>query len=262
MPAPETYQYEQLATLLQGPEGVCIRRFDHDMRSREPSSITIVLTSRSSRMINVGPLITTTDRELRRAVAIFGLSSSYGFYDYDFGEEGYYYLGDSPGDHPRPIPANYGGLELADAISGSFHMLVTAYGYVLSLLASKPLQALTAVVTLGQGIGNIHVWSHRKKDPLTGISARQALDVIKSFGGDTTALMRGDEPNLQIEIQPASDETGSIVHREPPYEAPPAMPTIGDEINRFGESVTRGRRITYIRNYPDGAQDIIYIDDL
>jgi hypothetical protein len=260
MPTSEISQYEMLAAILHSPEGERIRNYDREMKSREPADVFLVLTSRSSRMINVGPIITTTDRELRRAVAIFGYRSSYGFYDYEFGEENYYYLGSGSGDRPRPIPPDYGGLELADAVPGSFHMLATAYGQVLSLLTSKPLQALTSVVALGQGVGSIHFWRRRRKDPLAGISARQALDVIKSFGGNPAVLMEGDEPNLEIEVQAASDEDSFVAHGKPLHEAPPAPPSIADEINRFGESVIKGRRITFIRNYSDGTQDIVYID--
>lgn len=259
MPTSETSLYERLAIILRSPDGELIRNYDQDMRSREPSSITLILTSRSSHMIDVGPLITTTDRELRRAVAIFGYRSSHGYYHYHFEEDGYLYLGHGPGDRPRPIPPDYGGLVLTDAAPGSFNMLATAYGQVLSLLSSKPLQALTAVVTLGQGIGSVRFWPRRKNDPLKGVSARQALDVIKSFGGDSAALMQGDEPNLQIEIEPAPSESGLVVG-EVLYEPLPPLP-IADEINRFGERVMRGRRMTYIRNYADGTQDVVYLED-
>src|ERR1700735_4292484 len=134
MPTSAISAYARLAIILRSQEGGHIRHLDQEMRSREPASIFLILTSRSSRMINVGPLITATDRGLRRAVPIFGHRSSYAFYDYEFGDADYYYLGSGPGDRPRPIPPDYGGLELSDAVPGSFHMLVTAYGNVLSLL--------------------------------------------------------------------------------------------------------------------------------
>lgn len=167
-------RYEQLDRTLRGGEGDDIRSYDQDMQSRQPSSINLFLTSRSSRLPDIGPLITTTDREIRRAVTIFESDS--------------YYLGE-PGSRPRPISPNYGGLEVTDVATGSLHMLLSAYGKVQSLLISKPLQALTAAITIGQGFGSVRLWQHRKKDPLAGISARQALEVLKAFDGNANRLM-------------------------------------------------------------------------
>jgi hypothetical protein len=256
---PTTEKYERLAILLRSKEGEQIRSEDLDITSHEPSRVTIILTSRSSRAVEAGPLITTTDRELRRGVTILEPQSRYP----DRFKEGDYYFG-TPEDRPRPVSPKYGGLELADAVPSSFHMLVTAYGAVLSLLTSKPLQALTTVFALGQGIGSIRFWRHRKRDPLEGISARQALDVIRSFGGDTARLMQGDEPNLEIEMQPTTDEGGLFTIPELPEDVIEAantpVPPLVDEVDRLSELVTIGRRLTYIRNYPDGTQDIIYLD--
>jgi hypothetical protein len=271
MPTSETSPYERLATLLRGDEGEQIRSYDRDMRSRESSGIVITLTSRSSRLINVGPLVTTTDRELRRAVAIFASDSRYRYErgstrrEYSF-EEGPYYLG-RPRDRPRPISANDGGLEIADSTVGSLHLLIIAYGAVQSLLTSKPLQALITAIALGQGTGSIRLWLRRSSDPLEGISARHALDVIKAFEGDMARLMQGDEPNLEIEMQQAVEEgelfedheSDRQIEEQALAEYPPPPP-IADEVNQLGEIITRGRRLTYIRNYPDGTQDIIYVD--
>jgi hypothetical protein len=244
-----TSPYERLDSILRGSEGDSIRSHDQYISSRRPSEIGVILTSRSSRMASIGPLITTTDRELRRAVTIF--------------RSGSYNLG-MPGNRPRPISANYGGLEITNVAVGSFHMLLTAYGEVLSLLTSTPTQAFTAVLTMGQSFGSIRLWTRRKKDSLEGMSARQALDVVRQFGGDPTRLMQGEPPSLEIEIQGAEEEGEPFTHPEMSagernIHIPLASIEV-DRVNRYGEIVAQGRRITYIRNYPDGTQDVIYVD--
>ena len=67
-------RYERLHGILHGDEGDSIRGYDQDMASRQPSGIDVMLTSRSSRISSNGPLLTATDREIRRAVTIFDLT--------------------------------------------------------------------------------------------------------------------------------------------------------------------------------------------
>lgn len=242
-------EYEELDRILHDHIGDNIRDYDQDMASRRPSDINLYLTSRGSRLADIGPLITRFDRGVRRSVTIFRDDS--------------YYLGE-PRDRPRPISSNAGGLELTEAAPGSFHMLLKAYGEVLSLLTSKPLQALTAVIALGQGVGSIRFWHHRKKDALAGISARQALDVLKEFGGNAPSLLQGDTPDLEVRINPAIGDLRGL-HASPPVPRPevPPFPPMSVDIVTVGSSrdiIVRGQRITYVRNYPDGTQDIIYVD--
>ena len=221
-------RYEYLDTILRSGEGDNIRNYDQAIASREASDISVILTSSSSDMTQVGSLISTTDREFRRAVAIF--------------DPDYYYLRESQA-YPRPISPNYGGLEIVDAAPGSFYMLLKAWGAVESLLTSKPIQALTAAVTLSQGFGTIRFWQRRKKDPLEGISARQALDAIKAFGGDAVKIMQGDRPDLEIEIQQVDDEAELVARPEPPgYEAGVDLPTRVAEIRVGPSGDIRGQR--------------------
>jgi hypothetical protein len=239
--------YEWLDRILRGGEGENIRSYDQDIRSREPSEISLILTSQSSHMAYVGPLITTTDREFRRAVSIFRSDS--------------YYLGE-PGRRPRPISQNYGGLEITDVAFGSVHMLLTAYGEVLSLLTSRPLQALTAVLTVGQSAGTIRLWRQRKRDSLAGMSARQALDVLKEFNGDPAGLMQGKGPDLEIEIQPTPDERQPFTDPGQPESnlhiyIQNTIPVV--KVNQVGEIILTDRQITIIRRYPNGTYDIIYV---
>jgi hypothetical protein len=243
--------YERLETLLLGPQGDRIRDFDRVMGTHGECIITVILTSKSSRLSDVGALIARTDRELRRAVNIIGQ-------EYE-NVEGSYYFG-TVWNRPRPISVNEGGLQVADASTGSLHLLVKAYGDVLALLTSKPLAALTALVTLSQSVGNIRFWPRRHQDPLDDISARQLLNVIKELGGDPANLLRGYPASLEIQIEPAPNER---IMEQPEtarirYEAP--IVHMVDKVGKSRETIIRGRQITYIRDYPDGSREVIFVD--
>jgi hypothetical protein len=240
--------YERLQSLLRGAEGDTIRRLDRDMRAEGPSEINIILTSRSSRLIDVGGLITRTDRELRRAVNILDRERI------DTDES--YYFG-APSRRPRPIPASEGGLQVEDASAGSLHLLLMAYGLVLGLLTSRPLAALTSLITLGQGSGTVRFWSRRHRDPLDGMSARQLLNLMKELGIDPTAQMQS--PSFEINTEPTLDES---LLAQPEEEHPELAPTdyIPGAFISSGDFVVRGRRITYIREYPDGSRVVIQVD--
>ena len=88
------------------------------------------------------------------------------------------------------------------AAAGSLYLLVRAYGLVQNILISRPLAALTTLVTLSQGAGTIRFW-RRNRDPLHGISARQYLDILKEEGIDPAALRRGASAEIKIEPTPA-----------------------------------------------------------
>lgn len=241
---PTVSPWEQLNEILYGEDGRNIRLYDREMASQRPVNFSVILSSQSSRMADIGSLITRTDREVRRAVTIFGSEP--------------YYLGEE-GNRPRPISPNYGGLQVADAAIGSLHILLEAYGEVVSLLTSMPLQALIAALALNQSAGSIRLWLRRKKDPLVGMSARQLLEIIKEYNGDTARIMQGQDPDLKIETQVAEDEMQSFARDTIMPETLPTRVLSGRE-DHFTGIILRGRRITYTRNYPDGSQDIIYVD--
>jgi hypothetical protein len=246
--SPNSSSYEQLDRVLHSSEGREIRDYDREIALHRPSSVGVILTSRSSRMTDVGRIIARTDRELRRAATILRSNG--------------YYLG-TEWDRPKPISPDSGGLTLSDAIPGSFHVLLEAYGKIQSLLMSKPLQALTALLTLEQGFSNIRFWPRRTKDPLAGISARQALEVLKAYGGDTGRLMRGDSPNLVIEIDKAEEEREVFRHPNLPEDialAGTSSPLAEVRVSRSGEVIIRGQRMTCILDHSDGSQSIIFLD--
>lgn len=241
---PTISSWEQLNEILYGEDGRNIRLYDQEMASQPLANFSLILSSRSSRMADIGPLMTRTDREVRRAVTIFSSEP--------------YYLGEEE-SRPRPISPNYGGLQVADAAHGSLHVLLEAYGEVVALLNSKPLQALIALLALGQSAGSIRLWRRRKKDPLAGMSARELLEIIKESGGDTRRLMRGQNPDLKIETRETGDGVQSVAGSVEAIRATPA-PVLPEGEDYFPRIIARGRQIAYIRNYPDGAQDTIYVD--
>jgi hypothetical protein len=243
-------RYERLESILEGAEGERVRRFDQSMDTDEPVQISIILTSLGSHLGYVGGLLTRTDRELRRVVNILDPAFSH---TYDT-----YYLG-TPSNRPKPISPKDGGLRIEDATAGSLHLLVQAYGHVLSLLTSRPLAALTTLITLGQGAGSIHLWPRRRNDPLERMSARQLLNVIRELGGDPAQLMRGQPASFEMNVEPIIDEDLHAYPEDSYIDFRPAL-YVADESNRSGEIIVRGRRMTYIREHQDGTKEIIYIE--
>lgn len=284
MPSRET-KYERLESLLRGPEGERIRSLDREMRLTEPTQISIILATESSRLTRIGNLLTNTDRELRRVTKIVGVNQNLPDTAYSFG---------TVSRRPSPIGPWAGGLQVEDANIGSLYLLVKAYGYVLSLLTSKPVAALTALITLSQGAGSIHLWPRRRHDPLAGVSARQLLDIIKELGGNPAELLGGYARSLEISTRPAisefaqeeddqehasgppipldlppepSDKEGIAEPRSPAEDeqeyidfGPPYHATDEYEPSALDEATATGRRITYIREYPDGTREVIYVE--
>jgi hypothetical protein len=299
--------YVRLEELWLGPEGQIARREDEVMRTPGPSQTITIITLPDPRLSRIGALITDTDRELRRAVTILGGGTS------GFGV-GAFTVGAGPGVRPRPISSLDGGLWISDAEAGSLHFIAAPFGMLMNLLLSRPVSAFVTTLALWGSAGQIRTWRSRRKDPLEGITARQALEVLKAFNGNANLLMSSDPPpNLDLEISPTlveeSGEDLTLLEDDPaqpirvayseseresaelrreresaelkremaelrremaelrrerveageeipqPHEAREPRPAM--VINGVGQT---GRRITHIRQHPDGTQDIIYIE--
>jgi hypothetical protein len=245
-------RYDRLAQILHSNEGDIFRDYDEDIAYRGSSEFALIVSSRTSQMSAVGSMMEKTDREFRRAATIL--------------RGGRRYLG-GPGYRPRPISAAVGGLELLDAAPGSFHLLVTAYGDVLSLLLSQPITALTTVLTLGQGFGDIRVWRRKRTGMLGEANHRRVLEAIGRAGGDVSALAR-EAPSHKLDLREFRHETQgrevgdteTISLKAPGFAlAGASVPGIADELNKIDYEIFRGRSITYVRNYIDGTQDIAHI---
>lgn len=87
--------------------------------------------------------------------------------------------------------------------------------------------------------------------------------MLKPFDGNAVRLMERESPDLEIEVQQTVDETELFTYPELPENAVPDLPRGLVEVTMVspsGDIVVKGRRITYIRNYPDGTQDIMSVD--
>lgn len=213
------------------------------MQRSVPGSTITVLTSNTSNLFRIGSIATDTDREFRRAAAILGPERRP---NYNFG-------GDTVLP-PRPVHPVYGGLLVRDASPGSLHLLVDAYGLVLTLLLSQPMSALVTIATLGQTAASLRAWLNRRRRADLG---EQPLAALTEAGGDVGRVLQ-EAPDQQIEIHPPGEDERfpvAVEDVEAPVE-PPAMP---ESVLHAGEFYVRGRQITHIRNYPDGRQDIIHV---
>ncbi len=273
MPTRDESPYGDLESLLLGREGSTIRLLDQYMRRREPVSTTTVLIVKSSRLISIGPVLTYTDRELRRAVSILGPEPDEDEASYNFG---------SPGFRPRPIPASAGGLLVDDASAGSLNLIVEAYGAVLSLLQSQPVTALCTIFTLSQIPASIRTWiNHPRRDERGLFNSRQVLDLLRESHGNTMRVLPEEPPDHELDVVPTED--GAWTRESEEWETDdegPELPIIPDaphpirdkEVSTVGlgraprESVyrtdefeVRGREIIHIRISADGTQDIINV---
>jgi hypothetical protein len=74
-------------------------------------------------------------------------------------------------------------------------------------------------------------------------------------------LMRGDIPDQRIDVASALEVDEPVATAGTSdfdvIEPPPGPPVPFDHSDEF---LARGRRVTHIRTYPDGTQDIIYVE--
>jgi len=252
MPIEGDSPYERLGRLLLGKEGERIRSLDDYMQRETPTKIVTVLTIDSSNLLRIGSIITDTDREFRRAVVIIRP---------ELGAK-HIASGSDKVPPPRPVHPVYGGLSVRDASSGSLHLLVEAYGDVLTLLLSRPMTALVAVATLGSAAASVRAWFNRRSNAHLG---EQPLDTLTGAGGDVGRVLQ-ETPDEQITILPPEGDLGFYTVRQD-VEAPPEPPVMspqedsgvhGSEL-QVSDLYARGRQITHIRIYPDGTQDIIQV---
>jgi hypothetical protein len=264
MPPSVDSPYGQLEEILLGDGGRRIRRLDRDMTTRPPLNTLTILTTNSSRLVSIGPIITTTDRELRRAVAILGSEPPVDEPSYAFGTQG---------RRPRPISPNAGGLRVYGAGAGSLHLLVEAYGDVLALLLSKPVSALVTLSALGHVGAILRVWLNRpRRDELGRTNADQTIDALKRSGDSIPRMLHDDRPDYEIDVNPSQDGELSVVQedRVPYAEESPILytvpPTATVHAGKYeatihvGDIEARGRQITHTRTYSNGTQDIIHIE--
>lgn len=86
---------------------------------------------------------------------------------------------------------------------------------------------------------------NQRRDPLSQISSRDALRVLRSFRSDPAAIMEDTPPSLDALVGTPS----ALSHR-----LPRGIITLPDG------TLATGRRIVHVRTNQDGTQDVIYVE--
>jgi hypothetical protein len=188
--------YLNLKNILSGSSGTEIAAIEQSVIAEPPSETVTILSFRTSVFGQIGSLITETDREFRRVAALLSAPRELQFSD-DF-------------PYSKPIPTSWGGFRVIEVSTGSLHVLVEPFGMLVSVLASQPVTALIAAQTLWQNAGTIRAWLRRRHDELDGVTAHQALSVLRNFGGDAALMMRNDTPRMRLEIEAPKEERPSV----------------------------------------------------
>jgi hypothetical protein len=153
---------------------------------------------------------------------------------------------------PRPIPLRDGHLTVVDAAAGSVDLVIEAVGVVALVLTSNPVQLLlTADAILGK-VRSVRAWMRQRSDPLAGVSARNALAVLREFGSieDAPGIGQADHViRAKSKARHESYATDDLV-----------LPEAGVDFQLTKDRRARGHRITHIRARPDGTIDILLIE--
>jgi hypothetical protein len=228
-------ELERVTELRRGGSLAPARRLDRLLSEREPAHTITIWQSPSTTAYEVGTELANYDRECRRAVALLRKRGRI--------EE-----------LPRPVAIRDGHFVIVDASASSLDLVIDAVGILGLVLLSDPVQLLlTADAILGRA-RSVRAWLHRRSDPLDGISARQAIQLLHEFGelGLIPGLGSADR-EIEVLRRPTSF---------PAVEAPVAQPAEYDVLG--GEAHlsrhARGHSVTHIRVAPDGTVDILLIE--
>ncbi len=206
----------------------------------EPESIFLAVKVESRHVSHAVRAVDQVDRELRRIAALR--------YPRDqtrvIRPDGTWYKGFPLGGSPRPLPVEQASLEIVEASVGSLDLLLVPVGLLVSLLASDPATAMANALQIMGGFARIKVFKSRVSDPLSQISARQALNVLAEFDRRPEVLA-GGEPDADETV--GSDESA-------PHQIPRGFVRMPDG------TVISGRTITLVTRYPDGASDVIFVE--
>jgi hypothetical protein len=141
-----------------------------------------------------------------------------------------------------------GRFEIVAASAGSLEVVFDAVGLLAMVLLSNPVQLLLTADALLGHLRSARVWMRRRSDPLTGISARDAVTVLRAFGAAGWRAL--------------GDPDAEVVPRRRESVAEPLTPTVDPNISDLTSigGVAGARRITHLRISPDGTVDVIVIE--
>lgn len=126
-----------------------------------------------------------------------------------------------------PDPPSSSGLRLVGAEPGSALLLLEPLGHLYNLLNADPVSVLLNAASLSGYVRTLSVYIRRQSDPLRGVTARQALTVLKEFQGDmSTAFGPPDATAGEVPLSITGPD-GTVVKGE--------------------------RRIDYVRQDADGS---------
>ena len=104
---------------------------------------------------------------------------------------------------PRPQD---GGLAFVDAAPGSADILFEVFGFVRDVLASDAVRVLVTAIGLTGAIHRIWGYVFKNRDPLSGVSGRQVLEILREYH----ELQGTPEGADAIGSPPPSDDQGAI----------------------------------------------------
>jgi hypothetical protein len=104
---------------------------------------------------------------------------------------------------PRPQD---GGLAFVDAAPGSADILFEVFGFVRDVLASDAVKVLVTAIGLTGAIHRIWGYIFKSRDPLSGVSGRQVLEILREYH----AIQGPPEGADAIGDPPPSEEPGAI----------------------------------------------------
>jgi hypothetical protein len=98
----------------------------------------------------------------------------------------------------RVPPPQDGGLAFVDAAPGSADILFDVFGFVRDVLASDAVRVLLTAIGLTGAIHRIWGYVFKNRDPLSGVSGRQVLEILRQYhemqGAPEGADSIGDPP--------------------------------------------------------------------
>ena len=106
----------------------------------------------------IGWRIAELDREVRRAAIDLGTDGS-----------------------ARVPPPQDGGLAFVDAAPGSADILFEVFGFVRDVLSSDAVRVLLTAIGLTGAIAKVWGFVFKDRDPLSGVTGRQVLEVLREY---------------------------------------------------------------------------------
>ena len=157
--------------------------FERVARDRGVRTIQVAWHAEYVSASQIGWRIAELDREVRRAAS-------------DAQKDG----------SARVPPPQDGGLAFVDAAPGSADILFEVFGFVRDVLASDAVKVLVTAIGLTGAIHRIWGYVFKSRDPLSGVSGRQVLEILREYH----ALQGPPEGADALGDPPPSEEPGAI----------------------------------------------------